>query len=239
MTKIQPTETVETTLSELLKNNHLKVGSFIKLPIGYRKISVSSEKSGHPKEQMISNYEQQSIFAQFYSINNQNNTLLFLGLPTDYKIKSFGIAAYMNSEEIVSDLCKEMFSLPNYGITARSISEDDYDFICRLRMNISGNLKKRRNIFLDVAPKPILKLNEIKSNNFMVGFRYLEISEQDIRKNFEITFYLKKEYSFSYSILPVIEIPRTSDKIFVLEDKKHSGMSERTAFQIIFGEAVK
>lgn len=233
-------ETIETTLSELLEKKQLFKGSWISIPYDTRSFSINSEKSGYKTDQVRLNST--NHIYRFAGKKTEDGKLLFLGNPSNYEVNLFGIKAYLNGDAIFNELCSEMYGIPKYGISARSLSEKDCTEISSYMEIVYSTPefeKRTKNIFLGASPKPLLKSSEICTNNFMVGIKYLHDSELDSSVQYGRTYYLKKEHPFSFSVCPILEIPEGTENIIVLTDSMHRGTLPNMAFQMFFGETDK
>lgn len=229
--------TFDSNLNDLYTTERLRVGSWLKFPIKSRMYKIDSKKSGYEKVQSVSNSKDQNVLCRFTGKKNEEK-LVFLGIPSNFKVDLFGIPAYLNSDAIFNEMCTIMYSVLEYGITSRNLSESDYDEIIQSGMPILFEHPSLEpvlaDIFLEAAPHPILKESQVESNAFMVGIKSVDILTDVKKKVFNKTYYLRKEHLYSFVACPIIEIPLDSNRISVLEDAKHNGALPTMPMQVFF-----
>lgn len=208
------------TLGELILQDRIKRGSYVRLPYALRTYKVLPNFSGCKATQNLTILPHQSVLAQFTG-EEDNGFIKFIGSPSPFKIGLEGMRGYQEGKYALESVCKNM--LNSYDIFAHAITEADFD---KFKDLILTQPKSKSDGFFLVPAK------QCESK---YGFNVAIISDDHIQKKFFATYDSKTKQNFSqyYSVCPIIKI---SSDILIKTTYDESERQIKSPFQLISGK---
>lgn len=225
------------TLRGLLEEGRLKKGSWImRKSQEDREYTIYPSESGYEKEQKFCINAGDEIRGRFMYARS-DGCLEVAGQVTDFELALKWITGYANGVTVLNQMCDELYSALEYGITASSIDEKRYDFLSK-QETVNQNLRKK-SIKFEEDRSYWLAQQAISRTGLGLGMKY-------VLKGIKETYYL---YNFSNisegnsegnavpcvkGVCPWHRIATKNWRLKVKVDENHNGLSAKTPFEIVF-----